>query len=382
MSAVRKSRSGFLSPVVRRLLVEHGLDASEVEGTGAGGRITRADVETVVAARAGVAPDAGAAEADSPFDDPPVAAPLTPPVAELQPERSDETLAEPPPPPIRVSSPHDDDLTPPEAGASTAAEPAEQPAPAAPMPPPSAPAPREPRGTLVPFTSIRRRIGANLRDSISTAAHAFCAVEADFERVDRLRREHGDTWREREGFSLTYLPFVARAVCAALEEFPHLNASVVDDGLLVHHDVHLGVAVDLDHEGLIVPVVHDAGRKWLLDVAREVADLAARARSGRLGPDEVTGATFTITNPGPSGTVLSVPIINQPQIGILATDTVRRRPVVVPTGDGGEGIAIHATGTLGLSFDHRAVDGAYAASFVSRVAAIVGTHDWGPELEG
>ena len=344
MSAVRTSRSGFLSPVVRRLLAEHGLDASEVDGTGSGGRITRADVEALVEARAGAAP-----VPDAPTE----------------------------PPPIRVSSPGAADETEP----SPSAEPPAAPPPT-PVPTPRASASGEPRETLVPFSSIRRRIAANLRDSISTAAHAFCAVEADFERVDRLRRAHADAWREREGFSLTFLPFVARAVCMALEERPHLNASVVDDGLLVHHDVHLGVAVDLDYEGLVVPVVHDAGRKRLADIAREVADLAARARSGRLDPDDVAGGTFTITNPGPSGTVLSVPIINQPQIGILATDTVRRRPVMVPTGDGGEGVAIHATGTLGLSFDHRAVDGAYAASFVSRVAAIVGTHDWGAELEG
>jgi 2-oxoglutarate dehydrogenase E2 component (dihydrolipoamide succinyltransferase) len=227
---------------------------------------------------------------------------------------------------------------------------------------------------------MRRRIAGNLRESIATAAHAFCAVETDFERVDRVRRAHGDGWREREGFSLTYLPFVARAVVDALAEFPHVNASVVDDALLVRHDVHLGFAVDLDHAGLIVPVVHDAGRRGLVDIARAVADLAERARGNRLQPDEVVGGTFTITNPGPSGTLISVPIINQPQVGILATDTVRRRPVMIPTGDGGEGIAIHPVGTLGLSFDHRAIDGAYAASFVSRVKELIETRDWDPEV--
>ncbi len=166
-----------------------------------------------------------------------------------------------------------------------------------------------------------------------------------------------------------------------MSEFPHLNASVTDDGLLVHRDVHLGVAVDLDHEGLIVPVVRDAGRKRLREIAREVADLAQRARAKKLEPDEVGDGTFTITNPGPSGTLLSVPIINQPEVGILATDTVRRRPVMVPLDGGGEGITVHPVGMLGLSFDHRAVDGAYAASFVSRVKELVETHDWGPELD-
>ncbi|MEX0664083.1 MAG: dihydrolipoamide acetyltransferase family protein [Acidimicrobiia bacterium] len=347
---MRKSRGGFLSPVVRRLLAEHGLDASEVEGTGTGGRITRGDVEAVVAARGGDA-------------SPQASVPAQP-------------AAEPPPPPIRVTSPRDsDEVDSAEEAEDQATPPAREPAAA------SSAAAGEPHETLVPFTAIRRRIAMNLRESVATAAHAFCAVEADFERVDRVRRAHADAWREREGFSLTYLPFVARAVCEALVEFPHVNASVVEDGLLVRHDVHLGFAVDLDHEGLIVPVVREAGSLRLVEIARAIADLAVRARAGKLGPDDVTGGTFTITNPGPSGTLLSVPIINQPQIGILATDTVRRRPVMVPTGDGGEGVAVHAVGMLGLSFDHRAIDGAYAASFVSRVAAIVEAHDWEPEVK-
>ena len=206
------------------------------------------------------------------------------------------------------------------------------------------------------------------------------SIQVDFERISRVRDARQAEWKEKEGFSLTYLPFVARALCEALTEFPHLNSSVVDDGLLVRHRVHLGIAVDLEHEGLIVPVVRDAHRLRVVELARGIADLASRAREERLSPDDVTGGTFTLTNPGPSGTILSVPIINQPQVGILATDTVRRRPVMVPTGDGGEGIAIHAVGTLGLSFDHRGVDGAYAASFTARVAEILHAHDWEPEL--
>jgi pyruvate dehydrogenase E2 component (dihydrolipoamide acetyltransferase) len=313
---MRDARAGFQSPVVRRLLEEHGLDASTIEGTGAGGRLTRDDVRAAAAHIASIPPAA-----------PSPAPPPAPQLAEAE-------------------------IVPTE------------------------------RDTLVPFSAMRRRIAANLRESVSTAAHAFCAVEADFERVDRVRSLHGAAWREREGFSLTYLPFVARAVVDALAEFPHVNASVLDDALLVHHDVHLGFAVDLDHAGLIVPVVHDAGGRRLADIARGVADLAERARSNRLAPDEVSGGTFTITNPGPSGTLLSVPIINQPQVGILATDTVRRRPVVVSTGDGGEGIAIHPVGMLGLSFDHRAIDGAYAASFVSRVKELLETRDWAAEVTG
>ncbi|MSO78035.1 MAG: 2-oxo acid dehydrogenase subunit E2 [Acidimicrobiia bacterium] len=338
---MRRARSGFHSPVVRRLLEEQGLDASTIEGTGAGGRITRDDVQAAVAAR---------------------------------------TASEPPPPvPIRTDAPSRLAVAPepvPESEALPPSTPEPEPA----LPVSSPPTVATERETLVPFSAMRRRIAGNLRESITTAAHAFCAVETDFERVDRVRRVHGAAWREREGFSLTYLPFVARAVVDALAEFPHVNASVVDDGLLVRHDVHLGFAVDLDHAGLIVPVVHDAGRRPLVDIARAVADLAERARSNRLQPDEVAGGTFTITNPGPSGTLISVPIINQPQVGILATDTVRRRPVMIPTGDGGEGIAIHPVGMLGLSFDHRAIDGAYAASFVSRVKELLETRDWDPEV--
>ncbi len=328
--------------MVRRLLEEHCLDASTIEGTGEGGRVTRHDVQAALAARSTSEP---------------------PPPASIQAADGPTRL---------VVAPEPD----PDPAPDPAPEPAPAPEPEAAPPTPAVATGRE---TLVPFSAMRRRIAGNLRESITTAAHAFCAVETDFERVDRVRRTHGVAWREREGFSLTYLPFVARAVVDALGEFPHLNASVVDDALLVRHEVHLGFAVDLDHAGLIVPVVHDAGRRRLVDIARGVADLAERARSNRLQPDEVAGGTFTITNPGPSGTLISVPIINQPQVGILATDTVRRRPVMIPTGDGDEGIAIHAVGMLGLSFDHRAIDGAYAASFVSRVKQLLETGDWEAE---
>ena len=238
----------------------------------------------------------------------------------------------------------------------------------------------EPDERFVSFTPIRRRIATHLKESLATAAHAFCAVEADYERVERVRRTHGAAWRAQYGFSLTYLPFVARATLDALREFPHLNASVVDDGIIVRRAIHLGIAVDLDHEGLIVPVIRDAHDKRLPAIAAEISDLATRARAARLTPDDVSGGTFTITNPGPHGTLLSIPIINQPQVGILATDGVRRRPVMIPTGDGGEGITVHSVGTLGLSFDHRAVDGAYAAAFVARVKELLETRDWDPEL--
>jgi pyruvate dehydrogenase E2 component (dihydrolipoamide acetyltransferase) len=169
-------------------------------------------------------------------------------------------------------------------------------------------------------------------------------------------------------------------VIDAIAAYSHVNATVGDGELVVHRAVHLGVAVDLDHQGLIVPVVHDADRKRIGALADEMADLAARARAKRLAPGDVAGGTFTITNPGPSGTAISVPIIHQPQVAILSTDGVRRRPVVVETGDGTDAIAVHAVGMLGLSFDHRAFDGAYATAFLARVREILETRPWEVEL--
>jgi 2-oxoglutarate dehydrogenase E2 component (dihydrolipoamide succinyltransferase) len=204
--------------------------------------------------------------------------------------------------------------------------------------------------------------------------------EIDYERVEQVRRSHGGRFRDEEGFSLTYLPFVARATVEALGDFPHLNASVGEDSLIVHHDVNLGIAVDLDSEGLIVPVVHQADQFTLRGMARRIRELADRARSKRLGADDISGGTFSITNAGPFGTLLTGAIINQPQVAILSTDGVSRKPVVVELPDGSESIAIHSVGLLAMSFDHRAVDGAYVARFLARVAGILNDRDWSGEL--
>jgi pyruvate dehydrogenase E2 component (dihydrolipoamide acetyltransferase) len=222
----------------------------------------------------------------------------------------------------------------------------------------------------VALNRIQLQTGANLLRSLQVAPHAFIAMEVDFELVDRARRAK----------KLSYLPFVARAVVDAVAAYPHVNASVGDGELLVHQDVHLGVAVDLDHQGLIVPVVRAAQDKRLVALAKEIADLADRARAKRLSPDDVTGGTFTITNPGPYGTTISAPIIHQPQVAIMSTDGVKRRPVVVELDGGGEAIVVHAIGMLGLSFDHRAVDGAYASAFLAHVRDIIETRAWEVEL--
>jgi 2-oxoglutarate dehydrogenase E2 component (dihydrolipoamide succinyltransferase) len=191
-----------------------------------------------------------------------------------------------------------------------------------------------------------------------------------------VRQEWRVSFREQEGFSLTYLPFVARAVCDALRDYPLFNATLDDDGsLTVRRAIGLGIAVDLAHQGLVVPVVRDADGLRLRALARAIDDVARRARAKRMTPDDAVGGTFTITNPGAAGTAISVPIINRPQIGIISTDGVHKEVVAVD-----RAIEIRPMGYLCLSFDHRAVDGAYAASFAARVREIVETRDWIREL--
>lgn len=195
-----------------------------------------------------------------------------------------------------------------------------------------------------------------------------------------MRRARKDAFKADEGFSLTYLPFVSRAVVDAIREYPEVNASFGSDELIIHNYVNLGIAVDLDFKGLLVPVIADADGMRLRAIARSVSDLAARTRSKKLSPDELSGGTFTITNPGPFGTTMTMPIINQPQVAILSTDGVKRRPVVVEAADGSEAIGIHPVGNLTLTWDHRAFDGAYAAAFLKRAKDLLETMDWDQEL--
>jgi 2-oxoglutarate dehydrogenase E2 component (dihydrolipoamide succinyltransferase) len=230
------------------------------------------------------------------------------------------------------------------------------------------------------LNNIRRRTGEHMLMSRATSAHVITAVEVDYEAVERARRPAREAFKEEEGFSLTYLPFQARAVVDALAEFPHINASVGEGELIVHHEVNLSIAVDLDHQGLLAPVVSAADSKRLRAIAREIHDLATRARSKHLSPDDLAGGTFTLSNSGSYGTLFVAPIINQPQVAILSTDGVQRRPVVVEMPDGSESIAIHSVGNLTMSWDHRAFDGAYAAAFLARVKEIIETRDWSAEL--
>jgi 2-oxoglutarate dehydrogenase E2 component (dihydrolipoamide succinyltransferase) len=206
------------------------------------------------------------------------------------------------------------------------------------------------------------------------------AVEVDFHRVEQARQIHGAEWKQREGFALTYLPFIVRAVSIALSKFPNLNSTFNGDSLTLHRRVNLGIAVDLGGEGLVVPVVKDAPAKSLPQIAREINDLATRARANRLKPDEIAEGTYTITNNGAFGTLFTAPIINPPQVAILSTDAVRKKPWVIESPEG-DSIAIRPVGMLAQTFDHRAVDGAYAAAFLREVKAIIETQLWTQALQ-
>ena len=346
-----------LSPVVRKLINENNLDPATIVGTGVGGRITREDVLDVIDARRLSTAQSAPAPAPAPAPAAPVAAQPVAPTA----------------PPASVAAP----------------APVPQPAPAPPVAVVASPAPVPSalpavrpggRDEVVAFSNIRRRTGEHMVLSLSTSPHAFIAVEVDYSSVDRLRAAKKDGFKADEGFSLTYMPFIARAVVDAMRKYPHVNASVAGDQLVVHHSVHLGVAVDLDFNGLMVPVVRDADGKRLRAIARDISDLANRARSKKLTPDDITGGTFTLSNAGPYGIDLMQSIINQPQVGILSITSVKKKAVVVELPDGSDTLAIRPMGMLGLSWDHRAFDGAYAASFLSEIKTQLESKDWSTEL--
>jgi pyruvate dehydrogenase E2 component (dihydrolipoamide acetyltransferase) len=309
----RGPRSRILSPVVRRLATEHRVDLSSVEGSGEGGRITRRDVEAAIAAGTG-------------------AAPAGPPAA-----------LETPPAPLRVA--------PPAAAGAQAGETAE------------------------PMTHIRKAIAEHMLASAQTTARAWTMVEVNVERLVRLRERSKEAFEQRHGVKLTYLPFVVRATVDALQAFAQVNSRLAGDDIVAPRAVHMGIAVSYD-AGLIVPVIRNADVMNSVGIARAIADLAARARSHQLQPEEVQGATFTITNPGPYGSLLSVPIINLPNVGILSLDGIQKRPVVVED----DAIAVRHMVYVSMSWDHRVIDGELATRFLARVKQNLETWDFAGDL--
>ncbi len=293
---VSQPADAYVTPIVRKLANELGVNLASVKGTGIGGRIRKEDVE-----------------AAAPQKSAPVAAATSAPA-----QRS-------------------------AAAPAVAASPL--------------------RGTTVTMSRLRKVIAARMVESLQVSAQLTTVIEVDVTKIARLRDRSRATFEAREGVKLSFLPFFAVAVCEALKQHPVLNSSVEGDQIIYHGAEHLGVAVDTER-GLLVPVIHNAGDLNMGGIARKIADLAARTRDNKVTPDELGGGTFTLTNTGSRGALFDTPIINQPQVAILGLGAVVKRPMVVKGEDGGETIAIRSMVYLGLSYDHRVVDGADAARFL------------------
>jgi pyruvate dehydrogenase E2 component (dihydrolipoamide acetyltransferase) len=316
----------FVSPVVARIASEHGVDVDQVQGSGRGGRVTKKDILAFV--------EAGPAEAP--------AAPAPPP----------EPPAEAPPPPPE-------------------ARPAEPPPPA--TAPATEPAMAEavggvPGETVEPMNAMRRGIAEHMRRSLDTSAHVTTVFEVDMSKVVAARKKLKPEYQKSYGVNLTYLAFIARATVEAIKNWQWVNGEIRGEQIVSKQFVNLGIAVALEGgKGLIVPVIKNAEGLNLLGMARAIADIADRARNKKLNPDDVQGGTFTITNPGGWGAIIGTPIISQPQVAILDVEALVKRPVVVQDEDGTDVIGIRPMMNLCLSYDHRLVDGAYAAQFMKEL---------------
>jgi 2-oxoglutarate dehydrogenase E2 component (dihydrolipoamide succinyltransferase) len=231
----------------------------------------------------------------------------------------------------------------------------------------------------IPFDRFRKVTAEHMVRSKATSPHVLQAIDADFTAVDAVRLERKDAWKADTGYSLTYLPFVARAVCQALAEFPNINASVDDDSLVLHSEINLAIAIDLNHQGLVAPVVRNAASLSVSALAVAFNDLVTRAKTKKLTADDLTGGTYTLSNPGPYGTLFTAPIINQPQVGILSMDAVKKRAVVIESA-AGDSVRVRPVGILAHSFDHRAIDGAYSAAYLQRLKSLIESADWGAEF--
>jgi pyruvate/2-oxoglutarate dehydrogenase complex dihydrolipoamide acyltransferase (E2) component len=235
------------------------------------------------------------------------------------------------------------------------------------------------QGDVITLNTMRQRTGERLAEAWRTIPHVFQAIEVDFTAVDRVRKARKETFQAAHGFSLTFLPFIARATCLAISAYPQINARFDGKALTLSRDVNLGIAVDLDHNGLVVPVVRDAGSLTLIGVAKAMRRQIDKARSSKLSPDDLSGGTYSISNNGAFGTAFTAPIINAPQVGILSADAIRLKPAVVSTQEGAF-VAPRMIGMIGQSFDHRAFDGAYSAAFLARIKQILETRNWDEEV--
>ncbi len=301
----------YVTPLVRKLASEHGVDLAAVAGTGVGGRIRKQDVLDAAAAQRQAEEEARKAAEPAPQ------APAAAPAASTRPSSVPESVA-------------------------------------------------AKRGTTERMTRLRRVIAQRMVESLQTSAQLTTVVEVDVTKIARLRDRAKRDFQAREGVKLSFLPFFAQAVVEALKIHPMVNASIDGEEITYHGQENLGIAVDTER-GLLVPVIKDAGDLNIAGLARKIADLAERTRTNKIGPDELGGGTFTLTNTGSRGALFDTPIINQPQVAILGTGAVVRRPVVVADPDGGETIAIRSMVYFALSYDHRLVDGADAARFLSTI---------------
>jgi len=347
-------KRGLLSPVVRKLAAENNVDLSLVAGSGDGGRITRKDISRYI--------DSQRVAATPP---PPPAVPT----AEVTFEPVSTAAAAPTPPAAPTS-------TQPE-------EPAMEPATAATVSVEETSAAVAAAGDRVEqMPRLRKVIAENMIKAKLTSAHVWTSVEVDYEGVERVRQKHKSAWKAREGSSLTYMPFIARATIDALSAYPVVNSSFdLENGTQTFHSaVGLGIAVDLSEGGLVVMNMPGADGLALTGLARGIRAVAEKARAGKLELDDLSGSTFTITNPGPFGSFMSAPIINVPNVAILSTDTVTKRPTVITLPDGSDAIVIRHIGYLGLTWDHRVFDGSTAVLFLRRIKENLETWDWDQEL--
>jgi pyruvate dehydrogenase E2 component (dihydrolipoyllysine-residue acetyltransferase) len=330
---VVEETAGPLSPLVRKMARENNIDLSRVKGTGIGGRITKQDLEAYLSGQSGTAVA-------------PISAPR--PVAAPAPQRA--------PVPVPSSVPEPQRQAPAAAG------------PAMPATMPGAP----PAMRVEPMSIMRQKIAEHMTFSKHTSAHVTTVHKCDMTKVAKLREKLKGSFQAQYGFGLTFLPFMVRAACAALREYPLVNASIEGTNIIYHRDINLGIAVALEN-GLIVPVIRNADEKNIVGLQRSIVDLATRARSRQLRPDEVTGGTFSITNFGSFGSIFATPVINQPQVAILGIGAVQKEPVVIE-----DAIAIRSTAYLARTFDHRLIDGALADQFTAKVKSIL--ENWTEEV--